>query len=201
MTSPSGRFVVIEGSDATGKSTLGARLDTEHFTTSVECPPGPLANIKGEVFNSLDPFARLLYFASGNAHLSALAGGVGAGRNLVGVRYIWSTLAYHGAIERTDVAAPLTILKSVIPYLTMPEYVIFLTVQRNEQHKRLVERGELGKEIPPEVAEFEDRLSACFREAFALLPARVVTMDTTHTTVDELAVAVLPFLDTGTSAP
>ena len=200
MTLSSGRFVVIEGCDATGKSTLAARLDTEQFTTSVECPPGPLGSIKSEVFKSLDPFARLLYFVSGNAHLSALAGGVGAGRNLVGVRYIWSTLAYHSAIERTEVAAPLTMLKSVIPHLAMPEYVIFLTVQRSEQHKRLVKRGELEKEISPEVAEFQGRLSACFREAFNLLPARVITMDTTHTTVDDLVVAVRPFLGTGTLA-
>jgi len=201
LTSSHGRFIVIEGCDATGKSTLGARLGMEEFTTSVECPPAPLGDIKGEVFKSLTPFARLLYFTSGNAHLSTLADGVGAGRNLVGVRYIWSTLAYHSAIERTEVAAPLSMLKSVIPYLAMPEYVIFLTVQRSEQHKRLVQRGELGAEIPLEVAEFADRLSACFREAFDLLPARVITMDTTHTTVDDLAVAVRPLLNAGTSVP
>lgn len=201
MTSSSGRFVVIEGSDATGKSTLAARLDRDQFTTSVECPPAPLGSIKGEVFKGLDPFARLLYFASGNAQLSALANRVGVGRNLVGVRYIWSTLAYHSAIERTEVTASLAMLESVIPHLVMPECVIFLTVQRSEQHKRLVERGELGKKIPLDVAEFEDRLSECFREAFDLLPARVITADTTHTTVDDLAVVVRPFLDPGTSAP
>lgn len=201
MTSSRGRFIVIEGGDATGKSTLGARLDIEEFTTSVECPPGPLGDIKGEVFKSLTPFARLLYFTSGNAHLSTLAHGVCAGRNLVGVRYIWSTLAYHSAIERTEVTVPLAMLKSIIPYLAMPEYVIFLTVQRSEQHKRLMKRGELGEEMPPELAEFDDRLSACFREAFDLLPARVITVDTTHTTVDDLAVSVRPFLNAGTSVP
>ena len=201
MTFPRGRFIVIEGGDATGKSTLGARLNMEESTSTVECPPVPLGDIKGEVFKSLTPFARLLYFTSGNAHLSTLADGVGAGRNLVGVRYIWSTLAYHSAIERTEVAKPLTMLKSVIPYLAMPEYVIFLTAQRTERHKRLVQRGELGEEIPPEVAEFDDLLSVCFREAFDLLPAHVITIDTTDTTVDDLAVAVQPFLKAGTSAP
>jgi thymidylate kinase len=197
---PPGRFVVIEGNDGTGKSTLAARLGTEQFTTSVECPPGTLGSIKNEALSSLDPFARLLYFAAGNACLSALAAGVGGGRNLVGVRYIWSTLAYHSAIERTPVAVPFAMLKSIIPHLAMPEYVIFLTVQKGEQHERLMKRGELRKEMLQTEAEFQDRLSACYREAFELIPARVVTMDTTHTTVEDLAVVLQESLDAGIAA-
>lgn len=194
MTSGTGRFFVIEGSDATGKSTLGARLGAERFTTFVECPPEPLGGIKAEVFKSLDPLARLLYFISGNAQLSSIADRVGTGNSLVGVRYIWSTIAYHSAIEGMEVATTLSILESALPRLTMPESVIFLTVQEPVQKRRMAERGELIQGSPAETAKFEARLSDCFREAFELLPVPVITMDTSETTVDGLAASLRPVL-------
>ena len=192
VASISGRFVVIEGADATGKTTLGARLGAQANTTCVESPPRPLRDIKTEVFKKFDPFARLLYFASGNAQLSSLASKVDIGQNLVGIRYIWSTLAYHSAMEGVGVATTLAILKSVIPYLIMPEYVIFLTAQRDEQLERLALRGELPRESFSEAALFNTRLAESFREAFDLLPVGTITMDTTFTSVDDLAASLLP---------
>ena len=197
MTPISGRFIVIEGADATGKTTLGARLGEKENTICVESPPRPLRDIKAEVFRNLDPFARLLYFASGNAQISSLASKIDIGQSLVGIRYIWSTLAYHSAIEGIGVATTLGMLKSVVPYLAMPKYAIFLTTESSEQQKRLALRGELPQEGSSEAARFNTRLAECFREAFDLLPICTIAMDTTFTTVDDLAASLLSRLSNG----
>lgn len=181
----------MEGLDGSGKSSVAAILGESAAVRTVESPPPPFRAVKQEVLDTAVAPARLLYFLAANQQVAGLLNSGNADSPLLAVRYLWSTIAYHAAIEKVAVA---DILRTTGPYvrdLPMPLSVIYLSVNRHTQIARLRVRREAGLQHRLSTSEaFYSRLSAAYEDAFAEIPAHVDRLDTSAMSLAETVSAV-----------
>ena len=134
-------FVVIEGLDWSGKSTLArevaARLGAEALATPMRTLPAQVRQ-GAEAMCAGDSLARMLFYASTVAAASTFVRArLAEGCPVVMDRYWLSTLSYH-----LYMGAP-AMLREVEATLTPPDLTVFLNVSRATRRQRLVDRGEL----------------------------------------------------------
>jgi dTMP kinase len=130
-------FLVFEGIDGAGKTTTAIALATAVNGMYIKSPPEPFTNIKQRILESAAPLARFTYFLSSNIQLSELAKVYLQRNHVISDRYVWSTIAYHAAMENIQPSELYNLAKPLIHNLLMPHYVIYLTVKRETQLQRL----------------------------------------------------------------
>jgi len=149
---PMSKFIVIEGLDGSGKSTV-TKLLAEHFNskslpTIITCEPttnNPIGNliqniISGEVKNIDNETLALLFAADRHHHLANEIIPTLAHSHVICDRYYHSSMAYQGI----DPAS----LKRVIAYnqtamdIRRPDIVFFLNVSPDECIRRVKARNE-----------------------------------------------------------
>ena len=136
----SGRFVVIEGLDGVGKTTLVADLAHHLGGVPMDTPGPELRPLRSRVLDALGPdqLARGLFYAA-----SVFAQGRRArsladeGRLVVMDRYWASTIAYARARGVSD---GLDGLEGVVPRANL---TVLLTLDEAERRRRLAGRGDL----------------------------------------------------------
>ena len=173
-----GFFVVIEGADGTGKSTLAAKL-ANHLGATLTAEPsyGPIGWWVRENLSDLPAAALLALFAADRAqHVDETrARALAAGEMVVCDRYIPSSVAYQGL----DAIA----LNTSFP---VPDLTILLTVSPDVARQRIAARDALTP--------FEERhaadLGARYVAALNALGWRYVTIDASADIGEVLRVAV-----------
>lgn len=196
MSPPEHQFIVIEGLDGAGKSTVAENLASLGKAHVFESPLEPLASVKNRSLQELPATARLLYFMAANLHVSEEIRKSDAGSRTVVVRYVWSTIAYHAAIEAIDVRTVVDFISPALRLVTLPEAVAFLTVGRNTQLERVAPRDEDG--LQDELARsdsFQCRLRQAYAAAFECVPAPVHEIDTTSRTIHDVTERVAALMD------
>ncbi len=166
-----GRFIVLEGVEASGKSTQATRLAAELGALLTREPGGtPL----GERLRTLvlDPESppvaaraeALLMLAARAQHVEdVIAPALLSGRDVVCDRFSASTIAYQGHGRKLD-PADLARLSEWAAAGVSPDRVILLDVGAGEVARRLVERRrEAGNTFSPEPV---DRIEAEEKEFF-----------------------------------
>ena len=140
-----GKFVVIEGLDATGKSTLVQRLAAclnatpLKSPTRLEAPEFLKADLR-EHFDARPPLQRRAYYraacliASEHAEIALQKG------HVVMDRYWTSTVAFSALDDDVDIAREWQ--GRYPPELREPDAVILLTVDEENRTKRMSGRGE-----------------------------------------------------------
>jgi thymidylate kinase len=164
------RFVVIEGSDGSGKSSVAEHLSASGRAHYFETPGLPFSRIKDEVIEDGCALTNGLFFMASvldvRRHLETIA----TETTVVCVRYIWSTIAYQvarGLAPDLAKACWLAVSSSII----MPEKVIMLHVDDDERRRRLINRREppvqtgLGRSLA-----FSRRLTAAYEFALECVP-------------------------------
>jgi len=149
-----GRFIVLEGVDGSGKTTLSRRL-AEFFGNTVitaEPTPGPIGKIlrSGEL-GPVPPAAEALLFAADRAiHTVAIQRDLAAGHWVICDRYFASTVAYQSAGGAADeewliaMQAPAVILPDVVLLLDIdPEQAMRRVDMRHEAKSRFEHLGYL----------------------------------------------------------
>lgn len=179
-------FVVIEGADCSGKTTVGEILSHRSGITTIETPPPPFASIKSPVLNTCTPMARLLYFLASDAEVGAKAQATN-GLTLA-IRYLWSTFAYHIAIfdlEVEDIRVFIDASKASIP---LPDMVVYLDVDRNQQLRRAQSRPDTGLQYDlMRSEEFQAKLRRSYSLIRNEFPTRWVMIDTSKLSPDLVA--------------
>lgn len=138
------KFIVIEGLDATGKSTLVENLSSSLDATRLVCPPEIMAPslVKGPIrqhFDSLSPLQRRAFYRFSNLIASEDASRHLVGGDVVMDRY-WTSTAAFAAMDddfEHDVQ-----LGEYPPEIRVPDLVILLLVDEKNRLKRLQGRGE-----------------------------------------------------------
>ena len=133
-------FLVLEGIDGSGKSTVAHLLNNESDIYAFESPPALFSPIKQSILESAAPLARLTYFLAGNMQISEDIKDLVKQKHVVCVRYIFSTIAYHAALENIGVEDVMPIIRGYIKQLILPNIVAFLDVSREAQLSRLKDR-------------------------------------------------------------
>ncbi len=142
--SESGRFIVFEGGDGTGKSTQAARL-AEHLDAVLTREPGgtPLgARIRSIVLDpdhpELDDRTEAMLMAADRAqHVAELIRPtLASGRDVVSDRHVASSLAYQGVGRGLGVDAVASVNRFAVDEL-VPDLTILLELPAADAHERI----------------------------------------------------------------
>ena len=141
-----GLFIVIEGVDGTGKTTLAegiqARLNDAGRGCDITCEPtdGPVGSLLRKGITDNPKAEALLFVADRAMHTDAIRRKLDAGVSVVCDRYYASTLAYQAASGKgTDEAWLRTLNDHVIE---RPDFVFLLDADPELCSRRIDSRGE-----------------------------------------------------------
>lgn len=140
-----GKFVVIEGLDATGKSTLVEELVKRLNATQLACPPELKAlglsdgNLRSH-FDNRPPMQRRAYYRAANLIASEQTEIALQNGHVVMDRYWPSTVAFTALDDDSDLDQEWQ--GRYPPELHEPDAVILLTVDEENRKRRMCKRGE-----------------------------------------------------------
>mgnify|MGYP003983629241 CR=1 FL=1 len=141
-----GRFIVIDGLDAVGKTTLTRKLAQTLGAEELKCPPQIVAPslLNGDLrkhFDKQPPTQRRAYYRFANLIAGEQARiAVASGKDVVIDRYWTSTVAFS-ALDPSSITSD-NIDSEYPPEMLKPDIVILLTVDETRRTERLRGRGE-----------------------------------------------------------
>lgn len=192
-----GRFLAIEGGDATGKSTQ-ARLLSDRLGALLTREPG--GTEVGEKVRDLvldpalpvSPRSEALLMAAARAQHVAqvIEPALASGRTVVTDRFIGSSLAYQGFGRGLDVAE-VAALSAFAADGLQPDLVVLLELPLDVAAARL---GSQPDRLEREGAPFHARVAAGFRQLAAADPEHWVAVDGSGS-IDEVAARVWAAVD------
>jgi len=186
------RFVVIEGCNGVGKSTITEYLSSRTGAATFHYPP-EFVSFRREVHldESVAPLPRLVYYLAATLHLSDLVRAQLKQSHVICDRYLASPLSLmigESAIEEADARR---LLEPFLSYLCMPDLTLLLTAEHTVAsariNKRSLESGKLtpvGRRMLESKEFFDKRQDASRRWAMRLGP--VVELNTTNLSPEEM---------------
>ncbi|MBV9661566.1 MAG: dTMP kinase [Acidimicrobiales bacterium] len=194
--SPRGRFIVLEGGEASGKSTQAATLADALGAVLTREPGGTAAGehirnlLLDPSLSAVAPRAEaLLMLAARAQHVAeVIRPALDAGRDVVCDRFSASTVAYQGYGRGLD-PSELARLSDWAAGEVTPDRVIWLRVTAEEARARLARRGGADR-MEAETVTFFRRVEEGYAVLAAADPGRWRVVDGSGP-VDEVAVRVL----------
>lgn len=188
------KFIVIEGLDATGKSTLVENLSKALSAVKLSCPPEIFAPslLEGPIrprFDSLSPIQRRAYYRFSNLVASEMACMHLLEKDVVMDRY-WTSTAAFAAMDddfEHDVQ-----LGEYPPEIRAPDIVILLLVDEKNRLKRLLGRGESETKEEQELASSIEKREAVIT---AYKKFNVVIIDTSEKNPEQVCAEAIEIIE------
>lgn len=181
-------FIVIEGVDGSGKTTVGESLADRISGEYIFTPSRSYESIRDYINCSASPEARFLYYLSSVIDVSDKISKSGD-KNYICVRYIWSTIIGYAVIGDKDVSDVKRMLKPFEPYIIRPTKNVLLTVSEDEQIKRLKLRNgckhTFSDKLSIESEEFRNKVNRMYHE-FAYKNDSWAIIDTTNKSIENV---------------
>jgi thymidylate kinase len=189
-----GKFIVIEGLDATGKSTLVGELAESLKATLLRCPPKLEAPefIDSDLrsyFDERPAVQRRAYYRAANLIASEQAEAALQSGHVVMDRYWTSTVAFAALDDDSNLDEEWH--GCYPPEFCKPDIVILLTVDEENRAKRMQERGEPVTAEEHNLAEDAARRETVLRVYRTFDPIEIDTSNLTPDAVLETVLAVL----------
>jgi thymidylate kinase len=186
------RFLVIEGCNGVGKSTIAEYLSTRLGASTFHYPP-EFVSFRGKVDldESVAPLPRLLYYLGATLHLSDLVRAQLKQSHVVCDRYLASPLSLmigESAIEETEAR---DLIQPFLSYLCLPDMTLLLTAEHEVAKARIQKRSLKSGILTPiarrmlESEEFFHKREAACRQ-FAMRLGPIVELDTTNLSSEEM---------------
>ncbi len=197
---PQSRFLVIEGCNGVGKSTITEYLSDRTGASTFHYPP-EFVSFRHDVHldESVAPLPRLVYYLAATLHLSDLVRAQLKQSHVICDRYLASPLSLmigESAIEESEACC---LLEPFLSYLCPPDLTLLLTakhaVASARINKRSRESGKLtpvGRRMLESKEFFYKRQDASRRWAMRLGP--VVELNTTNLSPEEMHNSALSLL-------
>ena len=186
------RFLVIEGCNGVGKSTITEYLSARTGASTFHYPP-EFVSFRRHVHldESVTPLPRLAYYLAATLHLSDLVRAQLKQTHVICDRYLASPLSLmigESAVEENEASR---LVKPFLSYLCMPDLTLLLTAEHAVAsariNKRSLESGKLtpvGRRMLESKEFFDKRQDASRRWAMRLGP--VVELNTTNLSPEEM---------------
>lgn len=134
-------FVVIEGMDGSGKSTITKLLAKKLNAVVYKTPPSELIPIRKYIDDCNEQNSKLFYYMACNFYASSQIQRIlGTGKSVVCDRYYYTTIStYYDVLE----SLTLDFVKSsevLISKLLKPNFAFFLDISEEEREKRIIAR-------------------------------------------------------------
>ena len=175
-------FVVIEGVDGTGKSTVAELLANALRGIYFRTPSGPYATLRRFVDKGFDPAIRFRFYLEAVAHASSEIRALIDHRPVVCDRYLRSTLVYHRAL-----GACVDLEPELEDALIMPDFEFVLTASSGVRNERLARRDD--RDASDRHIEMNSTFLDRAQEGF--LAGEIVALDTSRTAPRELVKMML----------
>jgi dTMP kinase len=171
-----GFFLVLEGPEGAGKSTLARALVDRMRAigldpVAVREPGGtaPAEHARAALLDpssEMEPQTELLFFAAARAHLmqSVIRPALAAGKIVISDRHVLSTLAYQGAGGGLDVAE-IQQVNAVATRGTAPDLTLVLDVSPATGRDRQRREGKAADRIEAHDEAFHKRVAEAYRSA------------------------------------
>lgn len=127
-------FIVLEGLDGSGKSTIAKMLRHRLQGKLYQTPSGYYRKIKKLVDNNLDVVEHLFFCLASIRYASAEIKKLLRVKTVICDRYIYSTLAYHKVLG-ANINIDIETLK-----LLMPDIVFYLEISEKTQRDRILKK-------------------------------------------------------------
>ena len=189
---PQSRFLVIEGCNGVGKSTIEKYLTARIGASTFHYPP-EFVSFRREVRldECVAPLPRLVYYLAASLHLSDLVRAQLTQSHVICDRYLASPLSLmiaESAIEETEACR---LMKPFASYLRMPDLTLLLTAEHAVASARIHNRSRDSGMLTPVARRmleseefFHKRENACRQFAMRLGP--VMELDTTNLSPEEM---------------
>ncbi len=189
---PQSRFLVIEGCNGVGKSTIEKYLSARVGASTFHYPP-EFVSFRREVRldECVAPLPRLVYYVAASLHLSDLVRTQLTQSHVICDRYLASPLSLmiaESAIEETEACR---LMKPFASYLRMPDLTLLLTAEHAVASARIHNRSRDSGMLTPVARRmleseefFHKRENACRQFAKRLGP--VMELDTTNLSPEEM---------------
>jgi thymidylate kinase len=181
-------FIVVEGLDGTGKSTLAARLAARLGATLLRTPTSEFSAVRLVVDATFaaSPVAAQLFYSATVVYASDRARSLLARGTPVVIDRYWLSTVVYAACRDAHID-----LSSVELVLLRPDLTVFVEADENVRRDRLAARGmtEADRDSVAQRDSLRERYLA--RLSGCALSGAVLRLDSTRATPDELVERVL----------
>ena len=189
-----GKFIVIEGLDATGKSALATQLAKHLDATLLKCPPRLEAPELSDTdlrshFDDRPSVQRRAYYRAANLIASEQVEVARKGGHVVMDRYWTSTVAFAALDDDSNLDEVWQ--GCYPPELRTPDIVILLTVDEENRAKRMRGRGERVTDEEHTLAADAERRETVLQIYRTFDPVEIDTSTLTRDAVVEAVLAAL----------
>ena len=186
------KFLVIEGCNGVGKSTIADYLSARGGALSFHYPP-EFVSFRRDVAldESLAPLPRLAYYLAATLHLSDLVRAQLTQSHVICDRYLASPLSLLMAESVIEEAPAWKLMEPFASYLCKPEVNLLLTAEHAVASARIKNRSVRSGMLTPVARRileseefFQRRENACRQIAMRL--SVVLELDTTNLSAEEM---------------
>ncbi len=177
-------FIVIEGIDGCGKSTLVNLLASKLKFHLLKSPPDELSDVRG-LFD-MDDVAHKLFYAAANKIVSGKVGKfMAVGDSVICDRY-WLSTKVYSSVRKDDIA-----IDAIEQHLVRPDFTIYLYLDEAIRKERMNRRGALNEIDQRSVNDVSQLGAAYDNELLQPFSGQVLKIDTGAGTPEELVKVIL----------
>ena len=187
------QFIVLEGSDGSGKTTVGKLLAESMGAEYMKTPGEEYKASRLYIDSNAHPDARLLFYLSSVVDASNKIAQILPEKPVVCDRYVWSSLIPHSVYYHQPLNAIEAMFEPVRRRVIQPSHTILLQVDESEQRARITHRSN-GIHTASDKACLNGNASK-LREVYEKIALRDawVRINTTHKSIDAVMDEVTKF--------
>lgn len=134
------KFIVLEGIDGSGKSSIGKMFEEKHGIKFIQTP-GKNLDLVRTYIETRDPLTRLLFYYAGNYDTGNTIRELLKTTSVVCDRYFYTTIIYFSIFNGCSLKDSLELMKNINEKMFFPDIVIYLKIPNEIRIERLMKRG------------------------------------------------------------